>query len=107
MDFRNSPTYYLSKFLSQSLLRAHFPDDKSCHNTYEFLQLLRDEHDAPSNDFCMVSFDVTSLFTNVPIDTACALIRKHWTYVQPFTPLDVDSFIKGIELCSYATVIQF
>ena len=107
VDFRNSPTYYLSKFLSRSLLATKFPDDRSCSNSYEFLRLLRDDSEPLVDDFCMVSFDVTSLFTNVPIPTACELIRKHWTHIQPHTPLDADSFIAGISLCAEATIIQF
>ena len=55
----------------------------------------------------MVSFDVTSLFTNVPITTACTLIRKHWAHIQPNSPLDVEAFIEGILLCTEATVIQY
>ena len=107
VDFRNSPTYYLSKFLSRSLLATNFPEDRSCSNSYEFLRMLRDDPTPLNDDFCMVSFDVTSLFTNVPVTTACELIRKHWAHVQPNTPLDADSFIAGILLCAEATIIQF
>ena len=107
VDFRNSPTYFLAKFLGKSLLRSNIPDDRSCSNSYEFLRTLRDHHDPPGDDYSLVSFDVTSLFTNVPIDVALQLISKHWEHIQPNTPLTLAAFQTGISLCAEATVIQF
>ena len=83
------------------------PGDRSCKNSYQFLRLLRDVHTAPDQNHCMVSFDITSLFTNVPITIACDLNRCHWDCIQPFSTLDLDAFIEGIQLCAAATIIQF
>ena len=55
----------------------------------------------------MVSFDVVSLFTNVPMDLVYDLIRKHWDIITQATPLTLEQFLAGICLCSEATIIQF
>ena len=107
VDFRNTPTYHLSKFLSTSLIKSSIPNDRSCSNSYQFLRSIRECHVKPSDDMCFVSFDVKSLFTNVPIDLACELIQKHWDAIQENTTLNQDAFIEGIKLCASATVIQY
>ena len=53
----------------------------------------------------MVSFDVVSLFTAIPVDKACAYIRtklEHDTSLAERTQLDIDDIIR---LLSFALSI--
>ena len=48
-------------------------------------------------DKTMISFDVVSLFTAIPVDKACAYIRtklEHHTFLIERTQLDVDDIIR-------------
>ena len=56
----------------------------------------------------LASFDVKSLFTNVPIDGAIAAVRRAVDILDDDDlPLPKDDFIKLIELCVRYGVFKF
>ena len=59
----NTPEYNISKYLD-NLLKPLVPSEFSVKSTYEFLDKIRSSQVIKSD--IMVSFDVVSLFTNVP-----------------------------------------
>ena len=59
----NTPEYNISKYLD-SLIKPIVPSEFSVKSTYDFLDRIRSA--AISKSDVMVSFDVVSLFTNVP-----------------------------------------
>ena len=69
--------YDLARFLCD-LLSPIVPDDYSCKDTFSFVSQIKNAN--LSKKF-LVSYDVTSLFTNIPlqetIDTAINLIFNH------------------------------
>ena len=60
-------TYETSKYLAQ---KSRYTVD----STYEFIWRIR--RGSVGDDFDMVSFDVTSLFTNVPLDFTIDIVLK-------------------------------
>ena len=46
----------------------------------------------------MMSLDVTSLFTNVPLNIVLISIEKRWHYISPNTKFSLDQFILGIQM---------
>ena len=59
------------------------------------------------NDEILVSLDVISLFTNVPIDMAIESIDNRWEYICKFTSLPHDDFIKAIRFVLSSTYFVF
>ena len=55
----------------------------------------------------MISLDVTSLFTNVPIDLVKNSIEKRWNLINKATNLPLQEFQKGIEFLMKNTFFQF
>ena len=61
----NTPEHNLAKWLD-SLIKPYIPDRYSLSSTSSFIDKIKELK--PNNDAKLVSFDVTSLFTNVPVD---------------------------------------
>ena len=73
VSFVNSPTYNLSKFLSR-VLSSLLKNNYSVRNSREFVECIKN-YSVEENE-CLVSFDVVSLFTSVPVDKALALVLE-------------------------------
>ena len=69
----NSPEYNLAKFLDQ-LIKPYIPNQYMLNSTYDFLEKLKEFR--PSTNQFMVSFDVMSLFTNVPLQKTIEIIAN-------------------------------
>ena len=61
----NTPEHNLAKWLD-SLIKPYIPDRYSLPSTSSFIDKIKELK--PTNDAKLVGFDVTSLFTNVPVD---------------------------------------
>jgi len=59
------------------------------------------------NDCWLVSFDVVSLFTNVPIDTVLEIIKEKWPYIEVHTNLPLSEFILSIKFVLESTFFYF
>ena len=69
----NTATYNLAKFLS-NLLAPLLESEYTVKNTKNFVDNIKKEN--IQKDYKMVSFDVKSLFTNVPLDRTINIILK-------------------------------
>jgi len=58
-------------------------------------------------DCCLASFDVVSLFTNVPIDWLMEIIKKKWPYIEAHTNLHLNEFILSIKFVLESTFFHF
>lgn len=55
----------------------------------------------------MVSLDVVSLFTNIPIDLALNSVDKKWKLIKDYTNLPKNEFILAAKLCLNSTYFQY
>ena len=77
-------------------------------NNKDFLENIKDIKLQP--DECMVSFDVSALFTSIPIDPAIDTIRKQLEEDQDLknrTSMTVDHIISLLEFCLKNTYFSF
>jgi len=100
-----SPLHNLALFLHQILIKSlpsHFSHVK---NSLQLKKLLADVY--IPDDCCLVSFDVVSLFTNVPTDMALEIINEKWHYIEAHTTLPLSEFILAIKLVLESTFFHF
>ena len=69
----NTPEYKLAKHLD-NVIKPHIPDEYLVTSNKEFLKRLR-EFEHQDGDWCM-SFDVVSLFTNIPLNETINIIAN-------------------------------
>ncbi len=92
---RNTALYNTSKFLANHLSPLQNDNGYSVKNSNEFAKKLSQTH--IDDDEVMVSFDVVSLFTAIPVDRACEHIRNKLIRdetLQHRTKLSIDDIIR-------------
>ncbi|CAH8450356.1 unnamed protein product [Heterobilharzia americana] len=108
VDFRNTPTYEISKYLASVLRPVRDRSNSRLVNSYELKQKLNDLH--IEEDEKMVSFDVTSLYTKIPINMALEAVRNQLdtdSQLTQRTKASVGEIMLGVQLCLTSTVFKF
>ena len=85
--------YKLAKYLD-NLIKPHIPDTYLLKSTDDFIERLKQF--PCNNSYRIVSFDVVSLFTNVPLsETIELIINRLYADGNPYAiPFDKDVFRK-------------
>ena len=80
ISFIDSPLYNLSKFLADIISKNIPTSDYGIKNSFEFKEKI-DNVNIKSN-YTMVSFDVTSLFTNISHTSIIDAVKRRWASIQ-------------------------
>ena len=107
VSFYTSPTYQLSRHLSTLLTPLVRKSPSHVRNSRDFVNFITEQQ---LNQEVLVSFDVVSLFTNVPTDLAVRVAKEKLEQddtLHERTYLDLDNIISLLELCLNATYLQF
>ena len=102
-----SPTYQLSKYLSSILSPLVGKTSSAVKNSKDFADFISSQQ---LEKEVLVSFDVVSLFTNIPTSLAVQVARKYLENdedLEERTLLTVDNIILLLEMCLDATFLQF
>ena len=75
VSYTGTPLYNLSKYISNILKTYINNDDRHSKNSKVFSEYVRTL--TVDDDETLVSFDVTSLYTNVPINDTLTIIKEH------------------------------
>jgi len=70
----NSPLYNLATFLHKILIKNIPVSDSHLNNSFDLVQKLKDIQ--VDDDYILISLDVVSLFTNIPIDLVIESMSK-------------------------------
>ena len=91
---RNTALHNTSKFLADILSPLQNHNSYSVDNSTDFVKKI--SHTNIDDDEIMISFDVVSLFTAIPVDRACEHIRNKLTKdktLEAGTKLSIDDII--------------
>jgi len=100
-----SPLHNLASFL-HNILRKSLPVPLShINNSFELIKKLSDVH--IPDGFSLVSLDVVSLFTNVPVDLITNIIKEKWSHISKHTTLPENEFILSMNFVLNSTYFLF
>ena len=103
----NFPSYNISKFLSK-IIKLLVTNSFSVKNPIDFIDRIKDV--VIEEDDILVSFDVVSLFTSVPVDCAIKCIFDLLVVDDSLptrTQLNAHDIKTGLEICFNSTVFTF
>ena len=117
VSFCTSPTYSLSRYLATLLSPLVGGSSSDVRNSRDFVSFMLSQQLQPGE--ILVSFDVVSLFTRIPITLALQIARKRLEEddslmdrtpddsLMDRTPLSIDNIISLLDLCLNATFFVF
>ena len=103
-----SPTYRLAKELSRILTSLLGKNSYTVMNSSDFVHRIRDVHIDQGDQ--LISLDVTSLFTQVPVDDALNVLKEKLNddrTQEERTSIPVAQVMQLTELCLRSTYFQF
>nr|CAH8846348.1 unnamed protein product [Trichobilharzia regenti] len=108
VDFRNTPTYMLSRFLSTILRPTRDNSKARIVDSFELVRRIKTTK--IEEEEILVSFDVNSLYTKIPIQMAMIALKEKLNEdkgLKDRTQLSVEEIIKGVEFCLTTTCFTF
>ena len=108
VSFVNSPTYQLSKHLVSILSPLVGKSASHVRNSSEFATFIAGQ--SLPNGTVLVSFDVVSLFTNVPVDLAVKVAHERLsldTSLVERTALSAEQVVNLLRFCLDATFLAY
>jgi hypothetical protein len=100
----NSPTYKLSRFISdvlQNCVTSRF----HVLNSYDFQKFIVQQK--IPEFYKLISLDIVSLFTNIPLILVREMIVHNWPRIVTHTSLTLDSFMEIVEFCTNRSFFMF
>lgn len=95
-SFVGSPLYNTSKYVSGVLSKIG-KANWCIKNSYDFVRLINGL--TIPNGYGMHSFDVVSLFTNIPTDLVISTVDSRWHEICSHTTIPKQEFIEMLNLC--------
>lgn len=105
VSFVNSPLYNLTKFISGIIGNAFIKDQRHVKDSFEFSNFIQQQK--VPNDYILVSLDVISLFTNIPVELVSELIQQRWQLIEPHTTLNLNNVITLFNFCIDNNYFQY
>ncbi|XP_068756315.1 uncharacterized protein [Montipora capricornis] len=108
VSFISTPTYNLSKHVAKILKPLTGNSDYTVKNSTEFCEGITDIK--LQDDDVLVSFDVVSLFTSIPVDVAISVAHNRLISdenLQDRTAIPIPDIIKLLDFCLSTTNFQY
>ena len=105
VSFCSSPTYELSKYLAKILKPLTEQSKHRLVNSETFITRMKNTQ--ISEDHELVSFDVKSLFTSIPLELAIDSVKEALANYSDDLPIPKDEVIDLLILCLESTFFQY
>ncbi|XP_072401557.1 uncharacterized protein [Diabrotica undecimpunctata] len=93
----NAPNINVAQFLTDILSQAYnYKNDFNIVDSFQFSEFINN-YQLP-REYVLVSFDVVSLFSNLPISSVVTSLRNHWNAIQPHSPVSWEIFSELLKL---------
>jgi len=100
-----SPLHNLATYL-QKILQVSLPMASShINNSLDLIHKLESLY-IPENCI-LVSLDVISLFTNVPIESVMDILEEKWSFIEKHSNIPKDEFFNAINLVLHSTFFTY
>lgn len=101
----NSPLHKIAAYL-HNIISGSFPNSaKEIHSSYDLVNEVT-KIEVPV-DYALISLDVISLFTNIPLELALEGLERRWDIIKINTKLTKEEFFNAIKLVLHSTYFQF
>jgi len=108
ISFIGSPTYNLSKEIARLLQPLVGNTAHHVRNSIELADEVKTM--IVQEDEAMVSFDVVSLFTKIPVELALEVTQRRlmdWTEFENYTNWSIEDVCQGLKICLEPTFLHF
>ncbi len=105
VSFCSSPTYELSKYLAKILKPLTEQSNHRLVNSETFITRMKNTQ--ISEDHELVSFDVKSVFTSIPLELAIDSVKEALANYSDDLPIPKDEVIDLLILCLESTFFQY
>lgn len=101
----NTPLFGLATFLHE-IIYSSIPAAKSqIINSFQLVRELKGRY--VGDEFKLISIDVVSLFTNVPLDLTMDSITRRWHYIESKCTIPRDDFLWAVHFVLSSTYFLF
>lgn len=100
-----SPLHHFASFLQKVLSHGLNEPNYSVKNSLEFVGAIRNIH-VPDNH-CMISLDVSALFTSIPTDLILQSIESRWNNIQSKCNIPWSEMVIAVNLIVNSTFFKF
>ena len=100
-----SPYEKLSKFLKNILQNIINKNNHYIKDSVDFKEKIKNI--CLPKDYLLISLDVVSLYTNIPLTLAKEVIRKKWDEIKKFTDIPLLEFLAAIDMTLNSTYFLY
>ncbi|XP_039313958.1 uncharacterized protein LOC113005816 [Solenopsis invicta] len=101
----NTALYPIAKFLHK-IININLPiDSRQVYNSFDIARSLSGMK--ISEEYCLISLDAKSLFTNISLDLAIDGIRTRWSLIENNTKIPLDEFVFTLKFILSSTFFTF
>jgi len=101
----DSPTHLLAEFLHTIITKNIIKPPSHIDNSYQLVDKLNGTH--IGDEVELISLDVISLFTNIPMNLAMDSVNKRWLDISKGTKIPKPDFLKALKLIFESTFFVF
>ncbi|XP_053691042.1 uncharacterized protein LOC128739573 [Sabethes cyaneus] len=100
-----SATYNMAQYLAEIIGHIVGKTDFHVRNSFEFAEQITGKQ--IPEDTILFSLDVTSLYTNIPVEYAIDCLTERWDEISNHTKIDCHSFISAVKLVLDSTFFAY
>jgi len=101
----DSPTYSLASYIHRIISKNIIKPQSHIENSYQLIKKLKGL--SIEENYDLISLDVVSLFTNIPVNLAMDSVSNRWSHISKGTKISKSEFLKALKLILESTYFQF